>query len=101
MASKAAISKNDKRRRMVERLRGRRQELKEIIRDPKTPEEERQLAIRQLNQLPRDSSPVRVRNRCALTGRPRSYYRKFGLSRIAVRDLALRGELPGVTKASW
>ncbi|HVS13426.1 MAG TPA: 30S ribosomal protein S14 [Thermoanaerobaculia bacterium] len=101
MASKAAISKNDKRKQMVERKRERRQELKEIIRDPKTPEEERQLAIRQLNQLPRDSSPVRVRNRCALTGRPRAYYRKFGLSRIALRDLALRGELPGVTKASW
>jgi small subunit ribosomal protein S14 len=101
MASKAAISKNEKRKQMVERRRERRQELKEIIRDPKTPDEERQLAIRQLNQLPRDSSPVRVRNRCALTGRPRAYYRKFGLSRIALRDLALRGELPGVTKASW
>jgi len=101
MASKAAVSKNDKRRKMVENRRERRQELKEIIRDPKTPEEERQLAIRQLNQLPRDSSAVRVRNRCFLTGRPRGYYRKFGLSRIALRDLALRGELPGVTKSSW
>jgi small subunit ribosomal protein S14 len=101
MASKAAVSKNDKRRKMVENRRERRQELKEIIRDPKTPEEERQLAIRQLNQLPRDSSPVRVRNRCFMTGRPRGYYRKFGLSRIALRELALRGELPGVTKSSW
>ena len=101
MASKAAISKNEKRMQMVENRRARRQELKEIIRDPKTPEEERQLAIRQLNQLPRDSSAVRVRNRCFLTGRPRGYYRKFGLSRIALRDLALRGELPGVTKSSW
>ncbi|HVS63196.1 MAG TPA: 30S ribosomal protein S14 [Thermoanaerobaculia bacterium] len=101
MASKAAISKNEKRMQMVENRRERRQELKEIIRDPKTPEEERQLAIRQLNQLPRDSSAVRVRNRCFLTGRPRGYYRKFGLSRIALRDLALRGELPGVTKSSW
>jgi small subunit ribosomal protein S14 len=101
MASKAAISKNDKRKKMVEGRRERRNELKEIIRDAKTPEEERQLAIRQLNQLPRDSSPIRVRNRCFLTGRPRGYYRKFGLSRIALRDLALRGELPGVIKASW
>ena len=101
MASKAAISKNEKRKQMVERRRVRRQELKEIISDPKVPDEERQLAVRLLNQLPRDSSPVRVRNRCFLTGRPRGYYRKFGLSRIAVRDLALRGELPGMIKSSW
>nr|XP_061800921.1 small ribosomal subunit protein uS14-like [Nerophis lumbriciformis] len=87
--------------RMVEQYRERRTELKAIIKDPNTPEDERDLAFLNLQKLPRNSSPVRVRNRCVLTGRPRGYYRKFGLSRIALRDLALRGELPGVIKASW
>lgn len=101
MASKAAIAKNEKRKELVERYWERRQELKSIIKDPKTTPESREEAIAQLAQLPRNSSKVRVRNRCAVSGRPRAYYRKFGLSRIALRDLALRGDLPGVIKASW
>lgn len=101
MASKAAVAKNDRRREMADRYRERREELKRIIRDPRTAEEERLGAVQLLNKMPKNSSPVRVRNRCTLTGRPRSYYRKFGLSRIALRDLALSGELPGVIKASW
>ncbi len=101
MAKKSSIAKNERRRKMVKRYRERRQELKAIIRETSHPQEERDLAMRTLNKLPRDSSPIRVRNRCFLTGRPRSYYRKFGLSRIALRDLALRGDLPGVTKSSW
>lgn len=101
MASKAAISKNKKRRHLVELYKERRAELKSIIKNPKTDPESREEAIARLAKMPRNSSPVRVRNRCAVSGRPRAYYRKFGLSRIALRDLALRGDLPGVIKASW
>lgn len=101
MAKTSKIAKERKRRELVERYRERRAELKEMFLDQRLPEEERQEAFRLLNKLPRDSSPTRMRNRCALTGRARGYYRKFGLSRIALRDLALRGELPGVIKASW
>jgi small subunit ribosomal protein S14 len=101
MASKSAVAKNDRRKELVDRYRERRAELKSVIKDPRTGEEDRLGAVRLLNQLPRNSSAVRVRNRCAVTGRSRAYYRKFGLSRIALRDLALSGELPGVVKASW
>jgi small subunit ribosomal protein S14 len=101
MAKKSSVAKNKKRMRMVEQYKEKRQELKSIWLDPKNSDEEREAAQRKLNSMPRNSSPVRVRNRCALTGRPRGYYRKFGLSRIAVRDCALRGDLPGVIKASW
>ncbi len=101
MASKAAVSKNEKRRHMVALYRERRDELKSIIKNPKTDPESREEAIARLAKMPRNSSKTRVRNRCAVTGRPRAYYRKFGLSRIALRDLALRGDLPGVVKASW
>lgn len=101
MAKKSSIAKNKKRMRMVEQYKEKRQELKSIWLDPNNSDEEREAAQRKLNSMPRNSSPVRVRNRCALTGRPRGYYRKFGLSRIAVRDCALRGDLPGVIKASW
>lgn len=101
MASKAAIAKNEKRKKLAEQYREKRLELKQIMNDSTQPMEERELAYRKLQKLPRDSSPTRIRNRCFLTGRPRSYYRKFGLSRIALRDLALRGDLPGVTKSSW
>jgi small subunit ribosomal protein S14 len=101
MASKAAKAKNDRRRELSERQRERRTELKKIIRDTRLPLEERQLAVRTLNKMSRDGSRSRIRNRCALTGRPRGYYRKFGLSRIALRDLGLRGDLPGVVKSSW
>ncbi len=101
MATKASVAKNERRKKIVERYRERRTELRSLVRDQRLPPEQRFEAQLLLNKLPRDSSPVRIRNRCVVTGRPRGYYRKFGLSRIALRDLALRGELPGVIKASW
>jgi small subunit ribosomal protein S14 len=101
MATKAKIAANERRRKVVDRYRERRAELKKLTRDLELTAAERQEASMLLAQLPRDASPTRVRNRCVLTGRPRGYYRKFGLSRIALRDLALRGDLPGVRKASW
>ncbi|MEM6796577.1 MAG: 30S ribosomal protein S14 [Acidobacteriota bacterium] len=101
MASKGAVAKNEKRKRLVERYKARRDELRSIIKNPSTDPETREEAIAMLAKLPRNSCPTRVRNRCAVSGRPRGYYRKFGLSRIALRDLALRGDLPGVIKASW
>jgi small subunit ribosomal protein S14 len=101
MAKKSKINRNEKRKAIVAKYAARRSKLKAIIKSPNTTDAERERATTALRKLPRDSSPTRVRNRCALTGRPRGYYRKFGLSRIAVRELALVGELPGVTKASW
>ncbi len=101
MASQRRIAKNNERKRLVVVYRERRNELRSRVKDQTIPQEERELAMRQLSQLPRDSSPSRVRNRCNMTGRSRAYYRKFGLSRIAMRELALRGDLPGVTKSSW
>ena len=101
MATTAKIAANDRRKKVVTLYRQRRQELKKQTRDLKSTAELRQQAAMELAQLPRDASPTRVRNRCIMTGRPRGFYRKFGLSRIALRDLALRGELPGVVKASW
>jgi small subunit ribosomal protein S14 len=101
MAKQSKIARNEHRKRLVEKYKEKRAELKAIIGDPKVSEESRLEAYRALRRLPRDSSPTRVRNRCNVTGRPRGYYRKFGLSRIAMRDLALRGDLPGVTKSSW
>jgi len=101
MAKKSKINRNEHRKVVVAKYASRRAELKATIKNAKTPHEERELAMRALRKLPRDSSATRVRNRCAVTGRPRGYYRKFGISRIALRELAHRGELPGVTKASW
>jgi small subunit ribosomal protein S14 len=101
MATTAKIAANDRRKKVVKLHRQRRDELKKQVKNLKASIEERQLAVMELAQLPRDASPTRLRNRCIMTGRPRGYYRKFGLSRIALRDLALRGELPGVVKASW
>ncbi len=101
MAKQSKIARNEHRKRQVEKYKAKRAELLAIIRDPKVSEDSRDEAYRALRKLPRDASPTRVRNRCNLTGRPRGYYRKFGLSRIALRDLALRGDLPGVTKSSW
>ncbi|HEX2286002.1 MAG TPA: 30S ribosomal protein S14 [Mycobacterium sp.] len=99
MAKKSKIAKNEQRRRMVARYAERRAELKEVIRRG-TPEE-RAAAQAALQRLPRDASPVRLRNRDAIDGRPRGHLRKFGLSRVRVRELAHRGQLPGVSKASW
>lgn len=101
MAKTSKIVANEKRIAMVARYRERRAVLKETIRSPKSSEAEKIAAQQALASLPRDSSPIRVRNRCAITGRPRAILRKFMLSRIAFRELALEGKLPGVTKASW
>jgi small subunit ribosomal protein S14 len=85
----------------VEKFKARRATLLEIINDSRASDEAKEEARAKLQKLPRDASPVRLRNRCAMTGRPRGVYRKFGLGRNKLRELALRGEVPGVTKASW
>ena len=101
MAKKSAVEKNNRRRRLVERQAAKRQALKAIIMDRSRDPEERFDATLKLAEQPRNASKVRIRNRCLLTGRPRAYYRKFGLSRIALRDLASEGQVPGVVKSSW
>jgi small subunit ribosomal protein S14 len=101
MAKKSAVEKNNRRRRLVERFAARRKALKAVVMDRGRDPEERFEATLKLAELPRNSSRTRVRNRCSLTGRPRAYYRKFGLSRIALRDLASEGQIPGVVKSSW
>lgn len=101
MASWAKIVGNEKRKRLVAKYAERRAELKAVLADPARSAEEQSEARRQLQRLPRNANPTRVRNRCVMTGRSRGYYRKFGLSRIALRELALQGHIPGVTKSSW
>ena len=101
MAKKSAVEKNNHRRRMVDRYGARRAELRAIVHDRTRPPEERFEATLLLAELPRNSARVRVRNRCAITGRPRGYHRKFGMSRIAVRELGSSGQIPGLVKASW
>ena len=101
MAKKSSIEKNQRRRQLVDRFAARRAELRKIIKDRARPPEERFDATLLLAKLPRNSSKVRVRNRCSLTGRPRGYYRKFGMSRIALREMGSFGQIPGVVKASW
>ena len=101
MAKKSAIEKNKRRIRLVKKYAGQREALKAIAADKSRPQEERFIARLKLAELPRNSSPTRVRNRCELSGRPRSYYRKFKMSRIALRDLASAGKIPGVVKSSW
>ena len=101
MAKTSAIERNKKRRRLVERFSQRRARLKAVAADEALPPEERFVARLKLAELPRNSSPVRVRNRCELTGRPRGNYRKFKLSRIALRQLASTGQIPGMVKSSW
>lgn len=101
MAKKSKIEHNDLRREMVDRYAERRAKLKAIISDPNTPDEERFDAVRKLDSLPRNSSRTRVRNRCRVTGRPRGFYRKFQISRVAMRDLGLSGQIAGLKKASW
>ncbi|MBJ7325256.1 small subunit ribosomal protein S14 [Rhodococcus fascians] len=101
MAKKSKIAKNEQRKVVVARWATRRAELKEIIRKPSSSDSERAQAQAALQRLPRDSSPVRLRNRDAADGRPRGYLRKFGLSRVKMREMAHRGELPGVHKSSW
>lgn len=101
MAKKSKIVKNEQRRAMVARYRERRAELKQIIRAPSSSVQQREAAQRALARQPRDASPVRLRNRDAADGRPRGHLRKFGLSRVRVRQLAHDGHLPGVRKGSW
>ena len=101
MAKKSMIVKNIRRRQIVERYKDRRIELKKILKSSSASDDEKQIARLKLEKMPRDSNPIRIRNRCVVTGRPRSYYRKFGLSRITFREMALKGEIPGITKASW
>jgi small subunit ribosomal protein S14 len=101
MAKKSKIIKNDQRRAIVARYAERRALLKEIIRSPASDPEQRLAAQRELARQPRDASAVRVRNRDSVDGRPRGHLRKFGLSRVRMRELAHEGHLPGVRKASW
>lgn len=101
MAKKSMIARNDKRKRLVEKYAAKRAELKGILSDPESSDEEFYQAQRKLSKLPRNSSKIRIKNRCNVTGRPRAYIRRFGLSRITFRELALEGKIPGVTKSSW
>ncbi|MBH0120535.1 30S ribosomal protein S14 [Rhodococcus sp. CX] len=101
MAKKSKIARNEQRKLVVARYAQRRAELKDVVRRPSSTDGERRAAQAALQRLPRDASPVRLRNRDAADGRPRGHLRKFGLSRVRVRELAHRGELPGVHKSSW
>ena len=101
MAKLALINREAKRRKMVEKFKAKRETLEAIVNDESRSEEERFEARLKIQALPRNSSPVRLRNRCQLTGRPRGVFRKFGLGRSKLRDFVMRGEVPGVTKASW
>lgn len=101
MAKKSKIVRDRRRREVVARHAERRAELKKIIAAPSSTPEQRDAALRELQRQPRDASPVRLRNRDRIDGRPRGYFRKFGLSRVRLRELAHAGELPGVTKSSW
>ncbi len=101
MAKVSVINRDLKRRETVKKFAAKRAEFKAIIGNSKSSEDERTNARQKLQALPRDSSPVRLRNRCALTGRPRGVFSKFGLGRIKLREYVMRGEVPGVVKASW
>ena len=101
MAKKSMIQRELKRAKLVARYDRKRKELKAIIRNINSSDEERAVAQAKLNALPRDASPTRQRNRCSITGRPHGVYRKFGLGRNKLREAAMKGEIPGLTKASW
>jgi len=101
MAKKSSIEKNNRRRKMAKSFANRRAKLKEIVQDKNAALEERFAASLKLAELPRNSSRTRIRNRCELTGRPRAFYRKHKLSRIALRELGSKGLIPGLVKSSW
>ena len=101
MAKKSMVNRERKRAKLVARYAEKREVLKTLISNPETTFEEREEAVIKLQKMPRDSSPVRGRNRCRLTGRPHGFYRKFGLSRNELRRLAMEGHVPGLVKASW
>ena len=101
MAKNSMIARELKRTRAVEKYAARRAELKAIIKNPNGTQEEREAAALKMQKLPRDGSPVRQRNRCRISGRPHGFYRKFGLGRNKLREAAMRGDVPGLVKASW
>jgi small subunit ribosomal protein S14 len=101
MAKLSLINREEKRRALVKKFAKRREALVAIINDGKVSDEDRFAARQKLQQLPRNANPTRLRNRCAITGRPRGYFRKFGLGRNKLREFAMRGEVPGIVKASW
>jgi small subunit ribosomal protein S14 len=101
MAKTSMIEREKRREKTVKKYAAKRTKLKEEIRDPKASPEERSAAVEALQKLPRDASPSRLRNRCAITGRPRGTYRKFGLARNKLREATMRGDIPGLGKSSW
>ena len=101
MAKLSLINRDQKRRKLVKKFAKKREELEAILNNPKASEDVRFAARLKIQQLPRNANSTRLRNRCALTGRSRGYFRKFGLSRNKLREFAMRGEVPGVVKASW
>jgi len=101
MAKKSSIEKNERRRKLAKKFSGRRARLKEIARNKSLPMEDRFAAALKLAELPRNSASSRVRNRCEITGRPRAFYRKLKMSRIALRELGSQGRIPGLVKSSW
>lgn len=101
MAKKSSIARNDKRRALVAKYASKRAELKAALASPDTTDADFYQAQRKLSKLPRNASPVRIKNRCNITGRPRAFIRRFGMSRLTFRELALQGKIPGVTKSSW
>ncbi len=101
MAKLSMVNREVKRLRTIKKYATKRNELKKILANPSTVDEERQQARQKLQSLPRDASPCRLRNRCRLTGRPHGYYRKFGLGRNKLREMAMQGFIPGLVKASW
>ena len=101
MPKTSAINRNEKRKKLAAKFATKRAELKATLLNPETPDEEFYAAQKKLQKLPRNSSAVRIKNRCSLSGRPRAFIRKYGVSRITFRELALSGKIPGVIKSSW
>ena len=101
MAKLSSVNKNERRKKLVKQYAAKYEKLKAIANDESLDDGERLIARLKMAEIPRNANPTRVRNRCATTGRPRGYYRKFGLCRIELRDLANKGMVPGVTKSSW
>ena len=101
MAKKSKVVKNNQRKELVERYSDKRSKLLSIIKDPKTSYVDKRIAYQKIEKMPRDANPIRFRNRCNLTGRSRGVYRRFGLSRISLREMVNNGLIPGVSKASW
>ena len=101
MAKKSKVVKNIHRQKLVDKYKNKRTELLSIVKSPKTSIEEKRLAYMKLEKLPRDANPIRLQRRCSLTGRPHAVYRKFGLGRNKLRELAMKGDIPGLVKSSW